>query len=399
MVMLKKIVLIIMSVMLFISFPVSASALSRNEILMKGDNDKYVLELQTALCDQGFLKAKLTGYFGTDTVEALMAFQKYKSLKADGKAGPETRQALLGSKYKPITEERKVENKSADKIYPGDKGDDVKELQQDLQKLGYYKYSKITGYYGPSTGEAVKRFQKTNNLNADGVVDSSTLNLLKSTDAKQYTIYYKDKGPDIEQMQTRLKQLGYYKDKITGYFGSYTLEVLKAFQKNNGLKTDGKAGRTTLEVLNSKKAVKAAKGTKITVQKVEVGGATVIEKAINFAKTLVGKKYRRGKQGPDRFDCSGFTTYVMKFVGLKLPRTSRNMSMMDKYKKIENSADLVAGDLMFFRTSKKSSIGHVGIYIGANQFIHAAPGVGVEIKGFTAGSYYFRQFRWGRRIF
>lgn len=397
--MLKKFIFIITSVILFINFPLCASALSRNEILMKGDNDKYVLELQKALCDQGFLKAKPTGYFGTDTVEALIAFQKSKGLKADGKAGPETRQVLLGGGYKPITEERKTEKKSADKIYPGDKGDDVKEIQQYLQKLGYYKYTKITGYYGPSTEEAVKRFQKTNNLNADGVTDSSTLNLLKSKEAKSYTIYYKDKGSDIEQMQTRLKQLGYYKQKITGYFGSYTLEILKTFQKNNGLKSDGKAGKNTLEVLYSKKAVRAAKGAKITIPKAEVDGATIIEKAINFAKTLAGKKYRRGAEGPERFDCSGFTTYVMKYVGLKLPRTSRNMSMMEQYQKIENPAGLVAGDLMFFRTSKKSSIGHVGIYIGGNQFIHAAPGVGVEIKGFTAGSYYYRQFRWGRRIF
>lgn len=413
--MLKKIMSFIAAVVVFASFPANALATPRNELLLKGDRDQYVLELQKALKEQGYLKHKPTGYFGTDTEDALLAFQKAHGLKADGKAGPQTRKALLGDKYKPITKKRNVkdaatgEEKSDDKLYPGDKGDDVKELQKSLKDLGYYKYSKITGYYGPSTKEAVQRFQRTNELTMDGVAGPATLKLLKSGDAKYYTIYYKDKGDDVKDMQKRLKALGYYKSSLSGFFNTATLTALKAFQKNNGLKADGKAGKQTLEKLYSGKAKKAGTSSNAPDKKPkpkpepepepEAGGKTRIEKLINYAKTHVGKKYRRGAEGPDRFDCSGFTMYCFKYVGVKITRTSASQSQMTKYKKIEKISDLKPGDLMFFKTQRTSGVGHAGIYIGNNKFIHSAPNSGVEIRTLSAGQYYYRQFKWGRRVF
>jgi len=407
----RKITIFVTSAVLILSvlfcFPISASATPRNEVLMKGDKDKYVSEIQNALYDKGYLKHKPTGYFGTDTEDALIAFQKKQGLKADGKAGPKTRKKLLGAKYKPISEKRKVSSKAADaavdKIYPGDKGDDVRELQKLLKKLGYYKYSKITGYYGPSTETAVKRFQRTNELKMDGIAGSTTLQILKSKKAKYYTIYYKDKGSDIEEMQKRLKSLGYYKSKVNGYFGASTLTALKGFQKKNGLKADGKAGKLTLQKLNSKKAKKAGNNYKPPKPKPkpkpEVGGKTKIEKLINYAKIHVGKRYSRGAQGPKRFDCSGYVLYCLKYVGVKIPRTSASQSRMAKYQKIEKISDLKPGDLIFFKTHSSATIGHSGIYIGNNKFIHCAPRVGVQIRTLSKGQYYYERFRWGRRVF
>jgi peptidoglycan hydrolase-like protein with peptidoglycan-binding domain len=62
----------------------------------------------------------------------------------------------------------------------GSSGKEVKTVQSSLKELGYYKYGKITGYYGDITKAAVKRFQKENGAVADGIVGKKTLSLLNN---------------------------------------------------------------------------------------------------------------------------------------------------------------------------------------------------------------------------
>lgn len=72
-------------------------------------------------------------------------------------------------------------------IKRGDKGSEVKELQANLRELGFFKYHKITGYYGRITEDAVKRFQKANDIKVSGIVTKATRQELdmKSTDVKE----------------------------------------------------------------------------------------------------------------------------------------------------------------------------------------------------------------------
>ena len=62
-----------------------------------------------------------------------------------------------------------------------------------------------------------------------------------------------DKDNDIKKIQKRLKDLGYgdFKEGITDYFGEQTAKAFKAFQKNNGLSTDGYASPEALRLLFS----------------------------------------------------------------------------------------------------------------------------------------------------
>ena len=62
---------------------------------------------------------------------------------------------------------------------------------------------------------------------------------------------------EVRQMQSRLKELGYYKGSPDGDFGPATEDAVKAFQKANGLTADGKAGEKTLAKLNGSDAVRA----------------------------------------------------------------------------------------------------------------------------------------------
>jgi len=60
----------------------------------------------------------------------------------------------------------------------GSNGNEVKVVQTTLKKLGYYTYSKTTGYYGGITESAVKRFQKANGIPTDGIIGKKTRNIL-----------------------------------------------------------------------------------------------------------------------------------------------------------------------------------------------------------------------------
>lgn len=67
---------------------------------------------------------------------------------------------------------------SAALLKKGSNNNEVKQVQTVLKKLGFYTYSKVTGYYGSITVKAVKKFQKKNGLTADGIIGSNTRAIL-----------------------------------------------------------------------------------------------------------------------------------------------------------------------------------------------------------------------------
>lgn len=107
---------------------------------------------------------------------------------------------------------------------------------------------------------------------------------------------------------------------------------------------------------------------------------------VNVAMKHVGKKYVNGATGPNSFDCSGFVGYVYGQTGKSLPRTSG--SQWNAATEISWN-DLKPGDIIW-------KPGHIGIYIGNNQIIHAAnPKRGVVVdplswyknKGYKPGRF------------
>lgn len=89
---------------------------------------------------------------------------------------------------------------------------------------------------------------------------------------------------------------------------------------------------------------------------------------VSYAKSFLGCAYEYGAAGPNAFDCSGFTQYVYKHFGKSIPRNSA--AQYSSCTKISKSS-LQPGDLVFF-TSSGSGVGHVAIYMGNGQIIHAA---------------------------
>lgn len=91
---------------------------------------------------------------------------------------------------------------------------------------------------------------------------------------------------------------------------------------------------------------------------------------VAVAMELRDIRYRRGGRNPESgFDCSGFVSYVfLHSIGLTLPATSAAQFVSGI--KVARS-DMRSGDLVFFRTSGKKRISHVGIYLDDGRFIHA----------------------------
>ncbi len=98
---------------------------------------------------------------------------------------------------------------------------------------------------------------------------------------------------------------------------------------------------------------------------------------IDYAAGFLGCKYVYGGTSPSGFDCSGFTQYVFAHFGVSLSHSSA--TQYTNSVRIKKS-ELLPGDLIFFsQTSGSTKVGHVGIYVGDGQFIHAAsPGKGVR---------------------
>jgi len=122
------------------------------------------------------------------------------------------------------------------------------------------------------------------------------------------------------------------------------------------------------------------------------------DEIIDTAKEFLGAKYVWAANGPDCFDCSGFTKYVYKQHGITLPRYSGHQAKVG----IKVSFDeLKKGDLVFFDTEHKfrGIVNHVGIYIGNHKFIHASSAKKkVIITSFDEKPFYKRRFLRGERV-
>lgn len=130
--------------------------------------------------------------------------------------------------------------------------------------------------------------------------------------------------------------------------------------------------------------------TKKLKKKVVKGTATAYvqassqgERVADLAKAAVGKAYVWGSNGPDAFDCSGLAQYVYSKAGKEISRTTYSQVKQGKQVSMQN---LKPGDLLFWGSA--SAPYHVAIYVGNNQFVHAAtPAQGVVKENLS--SYFY----------
>ena len=236
----------------------ASAANSDTTYIRENSSGATVSKVQTELKALGYYYGQITGNAGPKTVAAIKSFQGKNGLTADGIAGPQTI-AKIDAAYEAKGGSSSGSGSSASGLKLNSKGTDVRNLQQDLTTLGYY-WAKITGNFGEKTEAAVKRFQEENGLTADGVAGTKTLNAIAAAVARKggtpasggnagTTLKLNSQGTKVSQLQTDLKQLGYYYADITGNFGERTEAAVKAFQKAKSLTADGIAGTKTLNAI------------------------------------------------------------------------------------------------------------------------------------------------------
>ncbi len=160
--------------------------LSTDRTYKSGDEDAGVKALQQRLSQLGYLDEKyVTGYYGAITVSAVKKFQKNNQISQTGTVANLTLAALNSAAAKINKEEKTVTAVSGDSIAKpgtlrqGDTGSQVKKLQQDLKKLGYFSGT-ATGEFGSVTKKAVMAFQKAYSISADGIAGSKTLSKISA---------------------------------------------------------------------------------------------------------------------------------------------------------------------------------------------------------------------------
>ncbi|WP_059104875.1 C40 family peptidase [Shouchella shacheensis] len=210
------------------------------------------------------------------------------------------------------------QNQTSTVIKRNDRGSNVEKLQIELNKEGYN--IQADGIFGPKTEQAVREYQQSQGLIADGIVESNTSNALAlNTSVENYSLVNtstRDSGEGEQQP-------------------NHSVEVQQA---------------STLE-----------------------------SNIVSTAKSVLGTPYVWGGTTAAGLDSSGFINYVFAQNGVSLSRTHAEMWVNDG-KEVES---LTIGDVLFYEgTYNTNGASHSGIYIGNNQMIHAGA-AGVEKADIT----------------
>ena len=212
--------------------------------LRKGSKGDEVLALQKRLNKLGYNCGKADGDFGSNTRSALRYFQSDAGMDYDGIASIAV-QKVLFSKDAPEYE-RYIYLSRGDVSYR------VEKLERRLRELNYLA-APVGGEYDSRVEEAIELFQEEADLKVNGRASVSTQKELFDDDAPAYTGFItlkrNDTGVQVEQLQTRLDELGLLpeEDVDFGRYDTETVEAMKAFLELADIKGDGKTATVEMQ--------------------------------------------------------------------------------------------------------------------------------------------------------
>ncbi|MCI8353265.1 MAG: SH3 domain-containing protein [Clostridia bacterium] len=213
-------------------------------------------------------------------------------------------------------------------------------------------------------------------LNKTAYISSTGINFREepNTDSKVLKVFAQNAKITI------LEETGdWYKIKHndqTGY-------VIKTYVSDKKVETTSRSSVSRTET----KTVTTSVETENTVkEETKTSTSNKGQEVANYVKQFVGCRYVYGGSTPSGgFDCSGLTMYVYKKFGVSLSHSATAQSKVGT--KVDR-ANLQPGDLVFFKNYRTNvGIGHVGIYIGNNKFVHASTEKTGVITSSLTGSY------------
>ena len=229
---------------------------------------------------------------------------------------------------------------------------------------------------------------KVTEINKIGYIKKTNVNFRKGPSTKEEKIGSLSINTEIKVIS---EQDGWYKIQTNNKTG-YVLKELVSFEKVEvtSRNTDTPRQEETQEYTTTKTDNNTKTDTSTTNVSSNLG-----QQIVDYAMSFKGYPYVYGGSTPSGFDCSGFTSYVYKHFGYSISRSSSAQASNGKE---VAKADLQLGDLVLFKGVNSSRIGHVGIYIGNNEFIHASTEkTGVKISSLSTSGY-IKRYVTARRI-
>lgn len=267
----------------------------------------------------------------------------------------------------------------------------------------YVNVEGINGWLKLSTLKSAKQDNKTTQtdnkendkkentnatLNKTAYISSTGINFREepNTDSKVLKVFSQNAKITILEEQGT-----WYKIKHNDQEGY----VLKEYVSDKKVEVTSRSAEERTKTTTENKATEST-NTKQVEEKTTTKTSSKGQEAANYVKQFVGCKYVYGGSTPKGFDCSGLTMYVYKKYGISLSHSATAQSKVGT--KVER-ANLQPGDLVFFKNYRTNTgIGHVGIYIGNNKFVHASTEKTGVITSSLTGSYSTRYVT-ARRIF
>lgn len=341
-----------------------------------------IINIQSRLMELGYMEsAEPTEHFGPATQEAVKRFQNSHYITVTGALDALTQAVLFSSSAKLYV------------LNEGDKGDEVSQLQARLGDLSYYE-DKENGYFGTATARALSAFQVKNGLSATGSADEETRALIYSPRAVPAV----EPTPTPTPKPTKTpKPTRSPKPTSTPSSG-----VNWPGTTSGGWNVPNPDPQTQTPVPTDSawnpQPIQTAAPTQNpfdgeTLASADVSGFLAV------ARMQEGKPYIYSTEGPNSFDCSGFVYYSLRSVGVKVKRYSAaGFSELGAWQTIQGKANLIPGDLIFFRNDSSAAISHTGIWLGGNSYIHASSSAGRVVVS-TWSDWSARNFMMGKRVF
>ncbi|RXT15280.1 C40 family peptidase [Ammoniphilus sp. CFH 90114] len=234
-------------------------------------------------------------------------------------------------------------------------------------------------------GLGVEQLKKLNQLSSDtvflgqklivsdkslgGGINTLTTQEVKSVSSTPVTVRTQGRSAVITGETVNVRQERHIESKVLITLKKGTsVEIVEPGELWTQIKWGETAGFIYTPLLASVKEESVSRSADLSASRIQ-----------QLISPLIGTPYRAGGSDLNGFDCSGFTSYVMSQLGVKLPRISEEQFSVGTLVERENWK---VGDLLFFDSYSSGKISHVGIYIGNNKMAHSAV-KSVEISDVT----------------
>jgi cell wall-associated NlpC family hydrolase len=181
----------------------------------------------------------------------------------------------------------------------------------------------------------------------------------------------------LRELQSALRELAQERTETAGKFATLEKSRKAVAHHKKAVERKLAAARRLLNSLPAPERAAYERASRSAGEVPDLRGSAVASggraaAAVAAARSVLGRPYVWGANGPGGFDCSGLMQWAYAHAGIGLPRTSQQQRYAGRQVTL---AEALPGDLVVYRNDAS----HVGMYVGGGMVIHAPhPGAAVR---------------------